>query len=106
MALMEKLKIQRMTEREMDMTLLQTPIFGDEKGFVQVFRANFSCKSHEEALVKLFKKLNVPDLMPRDYEGRFMGTGDIVLIDECRNGQYYYQLRSGGWKSINRMLVR
>jgi hypothetical protein len=43
--------------------------------------------------------------MPKDYHARFMGTGDIVLIDEGLKGQVYYRLCPEGWKKINRLHV-
>ncbi|RLQ95205.1 YodL domain-containing protein [Falsibacillus albus] len=106
MALLEKWKTTKMLERKMDMTIFQTPRYGEEKGYQQVFRLTLSGKTHEEALEKLFKTFNVPDLMPSNYEGRFVATGDIVFIDEDRRGHYYYQLKSGGWVPINRVHVR
>ncbi|WP_445297958.1 hypothetical protein [Geobacillus sp. FSL W8-1251] len=36
---------------------------------------------------------------------RFMGTGDIVLIDEGRKGQTYYHLCPDDWKRVERQLV-
>ncbi len=106
MALMEKLRIRKSLEKEMDLTLFQTPEYGQEKGYSQVFRTIILSRSHEEALNFLFKKFSVPDLMPNEFNGRFMGTGDIVLIDEYRGGQHYFQLKSGGWKKINRVHLR
>jgi hypothetical protein len=44
--------------------------------------------------------------MPVDYHARYICTGDIVLIDEGKKGQFYYKLFPEDWKRINRINVR
>ncbi|WP_279325967.1 YodL domain-containing protein [Bacillus sp. FJAT-47783] len=91
---------------EFDITLFQTPKYGDDKGYKAVYRLLVPAKSHEDALDKTFRKFNIPDTMPPDYEARYVATGDIILIDEGKRGQTYYQLQSGGWVKVNRIHVR
>lgn len=91
---------------EFDITIFQTPQFGDEKGYKPVYRLMIPAKNHEDALYQTFRKFNIPDIIPKDYKARYIGTGDIILIDEGKKGQVYYQLQPGGWKKINRIQVR
>ncbi|AZB43203.1 hypothetical protein CEF21_13320 [Bacillus sp. FJAT-42376] len=92
--------------RMMDITIFQTPDFGDVKGYRQVYSFTIEAKDHVSALERTFKMFNVQDTMPDDYAARYVRTGDIVFIDEGRRGQEYYRLHSGGWKRINRIHVR
>jgi YodL-like len=96
----------RTRKREYDVTIFQTPVFRQVKGYQQVYRLHVEGMSHSECLYKVFSRFNIPDLIPTDFEGRFIGTGDIIFIDEGRKGQIYYQLKSGGWEKVNRMHVR
>lgn len=89
-----------------DITIFQTPKFGEEKGYEQVYRLNIKASGHNEALQHVFCMFNVSDRVPDDYEARFISTGDILLIDEVKRGQTYYKLLSGGWTKINRVHVR
>lgn len=89
-----------------DVTIFQTPRFGDKKGYQDVYRFMMEGHSHKDALHKVFQTFNVADRMPNDYNARFLSTGDIVLIDEGKKGQYYYKLYPQGWKKINRIQVR
>lgn len=91
---------------EYDVTLYQTPRFGQAKGYEQVYRLNLLAKNHEELLNRIFSMFNVSDLIPNDYHARFIGTGDIIFIDEGRKGNTYYKLTSHGWKKINRVYMR
>ncbi|EZP76873.1 hypothetical protein H839_09763 [Parageobacillus genomosp. 1] len=91
--------------RAYDVTIFQTPHFGQTKGYRQVYRLTVKASSHHEALSYLYRMFNVADLMPEDYHARFMGTGDIVLIDEGIKGQVYYRLCPEGWRKINRLHV-
>lgn len=93
-------------KRVFDVTIFQTPRVKETKGYRQVYRLEIEGTSHEECLYSVFRKFNVKDLIPNDYEGRFLFTGDIVFIDEGRLGQYYYQLKTGGWANIHRLDVR
>ncbi|MFY4776869.1 YodL domain-containing protein [Metabacillus sp. RGM 3146] len=90
---------------EYDITIFQTPRAGGSKDYNQVYRYHVQAKTHQEALEKTFKLFNVADTLPKDYQSRYIGTGDILLIDEGRKGQTYYKLFSDGWKPINRMHV-
>lgn len=91
---------------EYDITIFQTPQARISKGYKQVYRYHIKAKNHLEALEKTFKLFNVADTLPKDYQSRYIATGDILLIDEGRKGQTYYKLFSDGWKPINRVHVR
>lgn len=91
---------------EYDVTLFQTPKFGEEKGYRPVYRLVIRAKDHDDVLYQTFRKFNIPDTMPSDYNARYVGTGDIILIDEGKKGQTYYRLQPGGWVKINRIHVR
>jgi hypothetical protein len=95
----------RTRKKTYDVTIFQTPRFRQKKGYVQVYRLQVEGTSHDECLGSVFSRFNVHDLIPTDFQGRFIGTGDILYIDEGRKGQYYYQLKPGGWESVNRIHV-
>jgi hypothetical protein len=99
-------ELTRKRKKSFDVTLYQTPEFRQSKGFKEVYRLNVEVNNHLECLENIFRKFNVLDLIPNDYCGRYMCTGDIVLIDEGRGGQHYYQLKSGGWTKVNRIRIR
>ena len=88
-----------------DITIFQTPRQRENKGHKQVYGTTVQAGSREECLQEAFKRFNVTDRIPVNYKGRFLSTGDIILIDEGRGGQYYYQLKPGGWQPINRILL-
>ena len=88
-----------------DVTIFQTPVFRQKKGYQQVYRLQIEAMSHSECLDEVFSRFNITDRIPRDFEGRFVGTGDICFIDEGRKGQHYYQLQPGGWVKVHRILV-
>lgn len=92
--------------KEYDATIFQTPSFRERKGYKPVYRISVQAESHADCLDKVFGKFNVPDRIPFDFSGRFISTGDIIYIDEGLRGQHYYQLLPGGWKKINRILIR
>ena len=96
----------RIKKKTYDVTIFQTPVFRQKKGYKEVYRTHVEGSTHQECLDNVFKKFNVPDCIPKDYEGRFICTGDIVYIDEGRHGQHYYKLLPGKWESINRLQVR
>ena len=96
----------RIRKKPYDVTIFQTPVFRQTKGYKEVYRTYVHGSTHQECLENVFKKFNVPDCMPKDYEGRFISTGDIVYIDEGRQGQYYYKLLPGKWEIVNRIQVR
>ncbi|MFE8702076.1 YodL domain-containing protein [Cytobacillus sp. FJAT-54145] len=96
----------RSRRKSFDVTIFQTAEFKQKKGFKQVYRVIIEGHSREDCLNQVFKKFNVPDRIPNDYVGRFISTGDIVHIDQGREGQFYYQLRPEGWKRINRIHIR
>lgn len=89
-----------------DVTIFQTPKYREYKGYKVVYRTSIPANSRENCLQETFSRFNVTDRIPENYKGRFLSTGDIVLIDEGRGGQYYYQLKPGGWYQINRILLR
>lgn len=95
----------RTRRKEYDVTIFQTPAFRQKKGYQQVYRLQVAGASHNECLDEVFAIFNVPDRMPKDFQGRFISTGDILYIDDGRRGQFYYQLKSGGWEQINRIRV-
>ncbi|MBT2690231.1 hypothetical protein J7I93_18840 [Bacillus sp. ISL-47] len=99
-------ELTRIRRKEYDVTIFQTPKFRETKGFQQVYRLNVEGLTHEECLDNVFRRFNVPDRIPVDFSGRFISTGDILFIDEGRRGQYYYQLKPGGWEEINRIHIR
>ncbi|MFJ5715197.1 YodL domain-containing protein [Neobacillus sp. NPDC093127] len=88
-----------------DVTIFQTPKYRENKGYKEVYRTNISANSREQCLQETFSRFNVTDRIPANYKGRFLATGDIILIDEARGGQYYYQLKPGGWSPINRIIL-
>ncbi|MEH7108392.1 MULTISPECIES: YodL domain-containing protein [Bacillaceae] len=88
-----------------DVTIFQTPRQREKKGHKQVYRTTIEANSRENCLKETFSRFNVTDRIPLNYKGRFLTTGDIVLIDEGRGGQHYYQLKPGGWFPINRILL-
>ncbi|SRR5690606_2510564 len=96
----------RIRKKMYDVTIFQTPEFRQKKGYRQVYRTEIEGANHSECLENVFRKFNIADCIPEDYKGRFISTGDIVFIDEGRGGQYYYQLKPGGWKNINRIHIR
>lgn len=89
-----------------DVTIFQTPKFRQKKGYREVYRTEVYGKNHDDCLYNVFRQFNIIDCIPMDYEGRFVSTGDIVLIDEGRLGKYYYKLIPGGWKRISRIHLR
>ncbi|PLS01591.1 YodL domain-containing protein [Neobacillus cucumis] len=89
-----------------DVTIFQTPKYREQKGYKQVYRTTISASSRQQCLQETFSRFNVTDRIPANYKGRFMSTGDIILIDEGRSGSYYYQLKSGGWVPVNRINIR
>lgn len=89
-----------------DITLFQTPNFGEKKGYQDVYRCFLEGNSHKDIIEKVFQTFNVADRLPTDYDARYLSTGDIILIDEGKKGQTYYKLYSQGWRSINRINVR
>ncbi|WP_240338373.1 YodL domain-containing protein [Peribacillus alkalitolerans] len=88
-----------------DITIFQTNAYGQKRGYQQVYRLNVEADSHTEAIEAVFGKFNVADRIPKDYQARYITTGDIVLIDEGIKGKTYYKLCIGGWKIIHRLHV-
>jgi hypothetical protein len=93
-------------KKKYDVTLYQTPVFRQKKGYQEVYRLPIEESNHMECLEEIFKVFNVSDRIPGDYCGRYVGTGDIISIDEGKGGQVYYQLKPGGWIKINRVRLR
>ncbi|MBO0958313.1 hypothetical protein J1P26_01090 [Neobacillus sp. MM2021_6] len=101
--------IKMLTKRacsQFDVTIFQTPKFRERKGYKEVYRVTIPATNREHCLQETFSIFNVTDRIPTNYEGRFLATGDIIFIDEGRGGQYYYQLKPGGWFPINRIIIR
>ncbi|MBR2516753.1 hypothetical protein [Geobacillus sp.] len=94
-----------LAKRAYEAVIFQTPRFGETKGYRQVCRLTVTAADHHEALSILYRMFNVADLIPKNCQARFMGTGDIVLIDEGRKGQTYYRLCPDDWKRVERQLV-
>jgi hypothetical protein len=86
-----------------DVTIFQTPKRRENKGHMAVYRTTVKAVNRENCLKETFSIFNVTDRIPENYKGRFLSTGDIIFIDEGRGGQYYYQLKPGGWVPINRI---
>ncbi|MCA1054521.1 hypothetical protein LCM10_05940 [Rossellomorea aquimaris] len=105
MLLLERIKRPKMLRSKYDLTIFQTPKYGEEKGYREVYRISVEAAGHEEALYEAFRIFNVPDLMPADYKGRYIATRDIIFIDEGRKGHHYYRLQPNGWKRVNRILI-
>ncbi|KAB2333547.1 YodL domain-containing protein [Bacillus mesophilum] len=93
-------------KKQFDVTIFQTPMFNQKKGYKQVYRIMVESIDHDECLGSVFKTFNVLDRLPADFRGRYISTGDILNIDEGRRGQRYYQLQPGGWQEINRIHIR
>ncbi|WP_078380321.1 hypothetical protein [Sutcliffiella halmapala] len=91
---------------EYDVTIMQTPNYGESKGYAPILRLTMEASNHKELISKVYKKFNVTDSIPQNYVGRFIGTGDVLMIDEGTFGISYYRLEFGGWKKINRVQVR
>jgi hypothetical protein len=92
-------------KQKYNITLFQTPKFGQTKGYQQVYHLSIDASDHEEALAMVYKMFNVQDLMPKDYHARFLSTGDILLIDKGGRGQSCYKLCPGGWKKVSRIHI-
>ncbi|WP_335871687.1 hypothetical protein [Bacillus sp. 2205SS5-2] len=105
MPLLEKLAISQLANKQFDVTIFQTPGFGQRKGYLQVYRLRLKGSNHEQLLYEVFRMFNVGDLMPKDYNARYIQTGDIVFIDEGKSGHHYYRLETGGWKTVNRVHI-
>jgi len=100
------LMIKMLTKRnctQYDVTIFQAPKQREKKGHKPVYRTTIPANNREHCLRETFSRFNVSDRIPENYKGRFLTTGDILLIDEGRGGQYYYQLQIGGWFPINRI---
>lgn len=98
--------ITKRTNIQYDVTIFQTPKYRENKGYKQVYRMMIPADSRENCLEETFRRFNVTDRIPANYYGRFLATGDIILIDEGRRGHYYYQLKPGGWQQVNRINIR
>ncbi|MBM7584224.1 hypothetical protein JOC86_000761 [Bacillus pakistanensis] len=106
MPLLERIIRPRAFVKKYDITIFQTPHYGQSKGYKQVYRTTQEGNTHSAVLNEVFRRFNVPDLMPDNYQARYISTGDIVFIDEGRRGHFYYKLISGGWQRVNRVLIR
>lgn len=88
-----------------DVTIFQTPMYGQKRGYKQVYRLIIEGTDHSDVITQTFRMFNVQDLLPHYYYGRFIGTGDILLIEEGGGRKSYYRLSVGGWVKINRVHV-
>ncbi|HYK72153.1 MAG TPA: hypothetical protein VEV44_03325 [Pseudoneobacillus sp.] len=102
---MLKVKL-RLLNHSYDVTIFQAPQFLQQKGYKAVYRTTLTGSNHQECLDHAFRLFNVADFIPADYEGTYIRTGDIILIDEGWLGKHYYQLKPGGWSKISRIQVR
>lgn len=91
---------------QFDVTIFQTPKYREHKGYKEVYRTTIPATNRDHCLQETFSRFNVTDRIPANYKGRFLSTGDIILIDEGRGGQFYFQLKPGGWLPINRIVIR
>nr|WP_317853513.1 YodL domain-containing protein [Neobacillus sp. Marseille-Q6967] len=98
--------ITKRAAKQYDVTIFQTPKYRDNKGYKAVYRIMIHANSRKSCLEETFSRFNVTDRIPANYPGRFLTTGDIVLIDEGRAGHFYFQLKPGGWQPINRIHIR
>jgi hypothetical protein len=103
--LLLKVKL-KLLNQSYDVTIFQAPQFLQEKGYKVVYRTTLTGSTHQDCLENAFRLFNVADLIPADYKGTYIRTGDIIMIDEGWFGKHYYQLKTGGWKKINRINVR
>lgn len=99
-------ELTRIKKKDYDVTIFQTPEFRQTQGYRQVYRLTVRALNQEECLYEVFSTFNVQDKVPTDFRGRYISTGDILLIDEGLRGKYYFQLKPGGWKQINRINIR
>ncbi|MED4073447.1 hypothetical protein [Priestia endophytica] len=83
-----------------EITIMQTPNPGDRNGYRQVYKMSLKGHSHSDVISQVFRNFNVSDRLPKDFHARYVGTRDIILIDEGTRGKYYYKLLSGGWKPV------
>lgn len=102
---MLKVKL-RLLNHSYDITIFQAPHFLQQKGYKAVYRTTITGSSHHDCLEKAFSLFNVADFIPADYEGTYIRTGDIIMIDEGWFGKHYYQLKPIGWTKVNRINVR
>ncbi|MGG1290219.1 YodL domain-containing protein [Bacillus smithii] len=101
---MSKWKMLLPSVKEYQVTLFQTPHYGETQGYEAVYHLPIRAKNHRAALETVFRIFNVFDLLPPDFSARFVATGDIVQISKGSN-KSFYRLESGGWRKIERSLV-
>lgn len=107
----EKNELKKNPESELDrkaydVTVFQTPRYGQKRGYRQIYRNLLIGQDHFDVMYEVFRTLNVRELLPKEYSARLMTTGDIVFIDEGRKGHFYYQLQPGGFNPIHRLHIR
>jgi hypothetical protein len=102
---MSKWKLLLPSAKEFQVTLFQTPHYGEKQGYEAVYRLPIKAKNHRAALEAVFRIFNVCDLLPPDFSARLMATGDIVQISKGSH-KCFYRLESGGWRKIEHSLVQ
>ncbi len=99
------LKWSALRRREYEIAIFQTEHPREKKGYKLVYQGYIDGDNHTEVINKLFRKFNIRDLIPADYKGRTISSGDIIMIGDNYEKKSYYQLQSGGWAAVNRILV-
>lgn len=91
--------------REYEIAIFQTEHPRDKKGYKLVYQGQIDGDNHTDVINKLFKKFNIRDMIPENYQGRTISSGDIIMIGDKYEKKSYYQLQSGGWAIVNRLYV-
>ena len=99
------LKWSALRRREYEIAIFQTEQTQKKKGYKQVYQGYIDGENHTEVINKLFRKFNIRDLIPENYKGRTISSGDIIMIGDNNEKKSYYQLQSGGWAVVNRIHV-
>ena len=92
-------------KREYEIAIFQTGHPRDKKGYKVVYQGQIDGDNHTDVINKLFRKFNIRDLIPENYKGRTISSGDIIMISDNYEKKSYYQLQSGGWAAVNRIHV-
>ena len=99
------LKWTALRRSEYEIAIFQTEHPREKKGYKQVYQGYIDGENHTEVINKLFRKFNIRDLIPENYKGRTISSGDIIMIGDNNEKKSYYQLQSGGWAVVNRIHV-
>ena len=101
----KKLSWSALRKKDYEVGLFQTEHPRDRKGYRIVYRGIINGEDHFDVVSKVFKMFNIKDLIPKDYQGRTVMSGDIIMIVDHYERKRYYQLQSGGWAEVNRLHV-